>query len=179
MSHRPRVLRWARRLLIVAGAMAGPHAAAGQGAPAEECDTTVTAALGENPAAQADVVRAVAAAEGREAAAALVPLDGRGQMRLTNPRVVVRALQQAYPRYLRDSRVDGQVSVLIRVGTDGRVARSAVAAGARAPAFDDAALRVVQAAEFEPAQANGCRMAAWAIMPVVFESRRGAGPRTP
>jgi len=71
-----------------------------------------------------------------------------------------------YPGIALSNGIEGKVTVLAYVGTDGRVLRTEVRS--KATLFDDAARAAVSAWRFEPARSNGHPVAVWVSVPIVF-----------
>jgi TonB family protein len=81
---------------------------------------------------------------------------------------VGRALLEAYPPELRDRGVGGTTILELRVGTEGRVLDRRVQSTSGYPAFDEAALRVVDLMRFEPARNRDQRVPVWVSQRATF-----------
>jgi TonB family protein len=81
---------------------------------------------------------------------------------------VGRALLEAYPPELRDRGVGGTTILELRVGTEGRVLDRRVQSTSGYPAFDEAALRVVDMMRFEPARNRDQRVPVWVSQRATF-----------
>lgn len=79
----------------------------------------------------------------------------------------VRYLARNYPRELWDARVEGRVSVRLRVTEDGSVDSATVTRSSN-EAFDAAALEAVRRLCFDPATAYGRRVKVWVELPINF-----------
>ncbi len=75
-----------------------------------------------------------------------------------------------YPATLRRQKLDGSVSVVFIVGTDGRVVNPVVQSSTH-PAFEPPALQAVRRWRFEPGQRNGKAVAFKMRVPIAFRSR--------
>ena len=81
---------------------------------------------------------------------------------------VGRALLEAYPPGLRDRGIGGTTILELRVGTEGRVLDRRVQSTSGYPAFDEAALRVVDLMRFEPARNRDQRVPVWVTQRATF-----------
>ena len=71
---------------------------------------------------------------------------------------------------LRRQKLDGSVSVVFIVGTDGRVVNPVVQSSTN-PAFEQPALQAVRRWRFEPGQRNGKAVTFKMRVPIAFRSR--------
>lgn len=90
----------------------------------------------------------------------------------------VRYLARNYPRELWDARVEGQVSVRLRVAEDGSVDSVTVTRSTH-EAFSAAALGAVRRLCFEPATAYGRRVKVWVEQPINFTRPDSRPPARP
>jgi len=89
----------------------------------------------------------------------------------TNREEMQQALAREYPALLRDAGIGGTVTVWFLVDETGRVARTRLQASSGHQALDDAALRVADVAEFEPALHEGHPVSVWVALPITFTTR--------
>jgi TonB family protein len=89
---------------------------------------------------------------------------------------VGRALLEAYPQELRDRGVGGTTILELRVGVEGRVLDRRVRSTSGYPAFDEAALGVVDMMRFQPARNRDQRVPVWVTQRATFvPAASGAG----
>lgn len=88
--------------------------------------------------------------------------------RLLNTQVVERALQQNYPTLLREAGVGGTVEVSLWLDVDGAIVRSTISRSSGYPAFDQAALRVVDVMRLTPAISMNTPTRVVVTLPIVF-----------
>lgn len=88
--------------------------------------------------------------------------------RLLNPEEVERELRRRYPAVLRDVGIGGDVDVNLWLDEAGAIVRSEVSRGSGYDAFDDAALKVVDAMRLSPAQNRGVPVRVIVTLPVRF-----------
>jgi protein TonB len=74
-----------------------------------------------------------------------------------------------YPAIVRDSGIEGTVSVRVLVGLNGRVKDAYVVDGS--PALREAALKSARTAFFKPAMQGTHPVEAWVVIPITFELR--------
>ncbi len=82
-----------------------------------------------------------------------------------------RAIQQEYPRELREAGVGGTTVVQILVSESGRVQDQVVKKSSGNVELDNAALRAVRVARFSPARNRDRNVAVWIEMPISFTPR--------
>lgn len=82
-----------------------------------------------------------------------------------------RALVREYPPLLRDAGIGGTVMIWFLVDETGKVVRSHVQKSSGHQGLDDAALRVADVAEFEPALHDGHPVSVWTALPITFTTR--------
>jgi TonB family protein len=90
---------------------------------------------------------------------------------ITNRAEVARALEEAYPRALRDEGVGGTVTVWFLLDETGAVARTLVDQTSGYDALDTAALEVAETIEFTPAMNRDKTVAVWISLPITFTVR--------
>ncbi len=90
---------------------------------------------------------------------------------VTNPQEVQRALQESYPRALRDAGIGGRTILHLWIDEEGRVAEALVADSSGHPELDAAAQRVARVFRFTPARNQGEPVAVWVMIPIEFASR--------
>lgn len=89
----------------------------------------------------------------------------------TNKEEMAQALSREYPPLLRDAGIGGTVMVWFLVDETGEVQRAQVQTSSGHQAFDDAALRVADIAEFQPALHEGHPVPVWVVLPITFTTR--------
>lgn len=94
------------------------------------------------------------------------------QPRLLNADRLGRAIQQEYPRELREAGVGGTTVVQILVSEEGRVQDQVVVESSGNADLDSAALRAVRVASFSPARNRDRNVALWIELPVTFRARQ-------
>jgi protein TonB len=92
--------------------------------------------------------------------------------RIRNLDEVVRAMERAYPRTLRDAGLGGTVHVLFSIDEDGAVRAFEIDRSSGYPALDDAALSVAEVYRFSPALNGDQRVPVWVSFPITFQVRR-------
>jgi len=89
---------------------------------------------------------------------------------LSNRNDVARQISRNYPPLLRDAGVNGQVTIRMRVMSDGRVDPESIQVeNATHEAFGDAARKVVERMRFRPAKVGGRPVNVWVTLPVTFQ----------
>lgn len=91
--------------------------------------------------------------------------------RILNEEAVVRAMERAYPRPLRDASIGGTVHVLFHIDAEGTVQAFRIDRSSGHESLDDAALSVAEVYRFSPALNRDKRVAVWVAFPVVFQVR--------
>ena len=91
--------------------------------------------------------------------------------RLLNPDRLGRAIQQEYPRELREAGVGGTTVVHVFVSEEGRVEDQVVLRSSGDSELDNAALRAIRLARFAPAINRDRNVALWIEMPITFRAR--------
>lgn len=91
--------------------------------------------------------------------------------RLLNVERLGRAIQQEYPRELREAGVGGTTVVHIFVSEAGRVQDQVVRKSSGNEELDNAALRAVSVARFSPARNRDRNVAVWIELPITFGAR--------
>ncbi len=102
--------------------------------------------------------------------------------RLENSSQVMRALQDEYPRDLRDAGIGGRVELWLHVGETGDVESAQVKTSSGHPRIDAAALEVAEGLRFEPARHQDEVTAVWVSQWFTFEvpsGEAGVDPREP
>ena len=89
----------------------------------------------------------------------------------TNKEELQRALVRMYPPLLRDAGIGGAVVVWFFIDETGKVQKAQIKTGSGHRALDDAALRISEIAEFEPARHRGEAVAVWVALPMAFATR--------
>jgi TonB family protein len=90
---------------------------------------------------------------------------------ITNRTEVARALEDAYPRELRDEGIGGTVNVWFLIDETGAVRRAMVNETSGHELLDDAALEVAETIEFTPAMNRDKNVAVWISLPITFTTR--------
>lgn len=91
---------------------------------------------------------------------------------LVNVSEVVEALERNYPPHLRDAGIEGSVDVLLWIDETGAVTRQQVSGSSGHGAMDEAAVKVAEVMEFNPARKDGEAVPVMVQIPIVF--RKGA-----
>lgn len=155
------------------------------GAPRPEMSMDAPRASGPelNPPREAITWEEAESVEELEPPARGVPLDDRPVFLpfdtspvLRNAGEVQRALQEAYPRDLRDAGVGGRVELWLYVDESGVVANHEVKTSSGSDALDRGAAEVAEAMRFEPARNLGEETAAWVSQWFTFQVLEGRGP---
>jgi TonB family protein len=89
--------------------------------------------------------------------------------KLQNPRQVQQALEQFYPRNLKNQGIGGRVILWVFVNEQGEVTQARVQEGSGYAALDEAARKVAAQMEFTPAQNRDKTTAVWVQQPITFE----------
>ncbi|MEX0979680.1 MAG: energy transducer TonB [Gemmatimonadota bacterium] len=89
-----------------------------------------------------------------------------------NRSVVERALVQEYPSALRDAGIGGVVLMHFFVDENGRVGNTIIQESSGHALLDQAAERVAQVFEFNPAMNRDERVAVWVSIPIRFTTTR-------
>ena len=97
-----------------------------------------------------------------------IPFDTHPVLR--NPAEVQTALQEAYPRDLRDAGVGGRIEIWLYIDESGVVANQQMKTSSGVDAPDRAAMEVVKVMRFEPAKNRGQVTDAWVSQWVTFQS---------
>ena len=103
------------------------------------------------------------------AAPAVTPFTERPD--LLNEAEVQEALENEYPPMLKESGIEGTVSVHFFVDTEGEVQRVIVAHTSGNQALDEAALRVAAVFKFTPALKLDEVVPVWISIPITFQAR--------
>jgi TonB family protein len=90
---------------------------------------------------------------------------------IANREQVQQALVQEYPAMLRDAGIGGIVRVWFHLDETGRVTATRIMETSGHEGLDEAALRVANTMEFEPAVNRGEPVAVWVAFPIRFEVR--------
>jgi bla regulator protein blaR1 len=90
---------------------------------------------------------------------------------ITNVREVIQAMEQAYPKVLRDAGIGGRVVVWFFLTETGEVADTRISQSSGNSAFDDAALSVASLYDFTPALNVDTPVPVWVQFPITFEVR--------
>jgi len=90
---------------------------------------------------------------------------------IVNRDEVVAAMQENYPRELRDAGVGGTVRVYFFINEEGTVERTLVDRGSGHPLIDDAALKVAKVYRFSPALNRDRKVPVWVSFPITFMTR--------
>ena len=98
---------------------------------------------------------------------------------LQNAGDVQRALQDAYPRDLRDAGIGGRVELWLYVDESGVVANQRLKTPSGHDALDRGAAEVAEVMRFEPAKNRGEETAAWISQWFTFQVIDGRGPAAP
>ena len=98
---------------------------------------------------------------------------------LQNAGEVQRALQDAYPRDVRDRGVGGRVELWLYVDESGIVANQQLKTSSGLDALDRGAAEVAEVMRFEPAKNRGEETAAWISQWFTFQVLEGRGPPAP
>ena len=88
---------------------------------------------------------------------------------LQNAGEVQRALQEAYPRDLRDRGVGGRIEIWLYIDESGVVANQEMKTSSDVDALDGAAMEVVEVMRFEPAKNQDQPTAVWISQWLTFE----------
>lgn len=97
---------------------------------------------------------------------------------VANPDELRAALEREYPPLLRDAGIEGTVKVFFHLDGEGRVTRTMVNESSGHKALDDAALRVAEIVEFNPALREGEPVPTWISLPIRFAVGRAARAET-
>ena len=91
--------------------------------------------------------------------------------RLLNVERLGRAIQQEYPRELREAGIGGTTVVHVFVSESGSVRDQVVRKSSGNEELDNAALRAVSVARFSPARNRDRNVAVWIELPITFGAR--------
>ncbi len=91
--------------------------------------------------------------------------------RLLNEAEVKRELERAYPAFLRDAGIGGEVLVWLLLDENGRVVKTEVKSSSGHAALDEAALRVGELMRFSPARNRDRDVRVWVSVPFRFTTR--------
>ena len=105
--------------------------------------------------------------EGAAARPSFLPYDT--PPRLQNGEEVLAALQEAYPRELKDAGVGGRVELWLHVDPDGNLVTHRVKTSSGNPELDVAAGQVVEAMRFSPALNRGEPTPVWVAQWITFQ----------
>lgn len=94
--------------------------------------------------------------------------------RLLNRAETERALQRAYPPFLRDAGIGGRPNIWIHVGETGEVIGAEIHDSSGYEAIDQAALAVAQTMKFSAALNLDRKVAVWVSVPISFTARTPA-----
>ena len=97
-----------------------------------------------------------------------VPTPFTERPAMANQMEVMRALQDEYPRELRETGVAGTTNVHFLIDAEGVVRRVLVAGTSGHEVLDEAALRVARVFEFTPALDEGEPVPVWIAIPITF-----------
>ncbi len=90
---------------------------------------------------------------------------------IVNGPEIVRALERAYPAFLRDAGIGGTVQVLVHIDENGEVQDVRLDESSGHQALDRAAQSVATLYRFSPALNRDQRVAVWVSFPIVFRVR--------
>ncbi len=91
---------------------------------------------------------------------------------ILNGTEIVRAMERAYPAFLRDAGVGGTVQVLFHIDEAGTVQDVRLDESSGHQALDQAALSVANLYRFSPALNRDQRVPVWVSFPIVFRVRQ-------
>lgn len=91
--------------------------------------------------------------------------------RLLNEAELKRELERAYPAFLRDAGIGGEVLVWLLLDENGRVVKTEVKSSSGHAALDEAALRVGELMRFSPARNRDRDVRVWVSVPFRFTTR--------
>ena len=103
-----------------------------------------------------------------EAAPSFTPFTQ--QPELTNREDIADALRNEYPPLLKSAGIGGRAMVWVLIDETGDVVKTQLNEPSGYDALDQAALRVVAAMKFKPAENRGRAVPVWISLPVVFQS---------
>ncbi|HUG40459.1 MAG TPA: energy transducer TonB [Longimicrobiales bacterium] len=101
------------------------------------------------------------------AAPTFTPMTVRPQYR--NLREIQQALMRYYPPLLRDAGIGGTVKVWFFIDENGKVQNTRLFQSSGYDAFDQAALKVAELAEFSPAYNRDKKVPVWIALDITFE----------
>ena len=90
---------------------------------------------------------------------------------LLNLKKVRESLEKQYPTELRESGIDGKVTLWMFVDEQGEVKQVSVHEASAYDAFNEAAQRVGYGLKFRPASNDGQPVGVWIMQQVTFDSR--------
>lgn len=90
---------------------------------------------------------------------------------IRNTGEIVRAMERAYPAFLRDAGIGGTVQVLFHIDEEGVVQEVRLDDSSGHQALDRAALSVANLYRFSPALNRDQRVPVWVSFPIVFRVR--------
>lgn len=90
---------------------------------------------------------------------------------ITNRSDVTAALQEAYPKELREAGIEGTAQVWFFIDAEGVVQRLQINKSSGDPDIDAAALRVASVVQFSPALNRDEPVAVWISLPISFITR--------
>jgi TonB family protein len=97
------------------------------------------------------------------------PMTVRPKFR--NPREIQQALMKFYPPLLRDAGIGGTVNVWFFINEEGKVIKTQINRPSGYDAFDQAALKVADLAEFTPAYNRDKKVPVWVAIDITFETQ--------
>ncbi len=86
--------------------------------------------------------------------------------------VIVHEVRPKYPDIARDSRVEGDVTLLVYIDESGNVRNAIVRASLGLPALDEAAIRAAMKCKFKPAKQQGVPVGVWHTIVMGFHLNR-------
>ncbi len=88
---------------------------------------------------------------------------------IDSPRDAMQAIQESYPRRLRDRGIEGRVQVSFVVNSDGRVDPESVeVVQSENSELKDAAMQAVRQIRFRPGRKDGSAVAARVVIPIAY-----------
>ncbi|MFQ5530380.1 MAG: energy transducer TonB [Gemmatimonadota bacterium] len=98
-------------------------------------------------------------------------IDREEEPRLKNKAELIRMAEQRYPSMLRDAGISGSVGVYFFVSERGEVTNAVVQRSSGYARFDQVALDIAKAGEFEPARNRDRPVGVWILLPIEFSTR--------
>ena len=140
-------------------------------APIPAGDVADPGAAPEGVSEETDVTPESQTPNRQELASAPTPTPFTVGPSLLNRDELIKAMEQSYPKELRDAGTSGTVRIQFFIDETGRVVETRLGQSSGHPMLDEAALGVARLYRFEPARNGEEKVPVWVSFPITFQVR--------